>query len=152
LSLRLATRPHHASTRKTIITTRTLSCAVVLIYRMALARRGQSNTGPHNAHTMFPPSAGRNGSHTHHVPESNLPQKHNKTCIFTRMYPKCSLLGFRTSWLSAVSTVVIRLRILTKELNTPNYHYSTELNRVDSVKMASYLCHTITNNLYITCE
>ena len=84
--------------------------------------------------------------------ESNLPQMRNKTCIFTRMYPKYSLLGFRTSWPSAMSTVVICLRILTKELNTPNYHYSTELNRLDSVKMGSYLCHTITNNLYITCE
>jgi len=44
------------------------------------------------------------------------------------------------------------LRILTKELKTPDYHYSTELIRVDSVKMGSYLGHTITNNLYITCE
>jgi hypothetical protein len=47
---------------------------------------------------------------------------------------------------------VFCLRILTKELNTQNYYYSTELNRVDSVKMGSLLCHTITNNVYITCE
>ena len=36
--------------------------------------------------------------------------------------------------------------------NTSHYDYSTELDRVDSVKMDSYLRHNITNNLYITCE
>ena len=43
LSLRLATRLHHATIRKTTIATQTLPCAVVLIYCMALARRGQSD-------------------------------------------------------------------------------------------------------------
>ena len=52
-----------------------------------------AHTGPHNAHTIFRPSPERNRPHRHHIPESSLPQMRVKACIFTQMYPKCSLLG-----------------------------------------------------------
>jgi hypothetical protein len=51
--------------------------------------------------------------------------------------------GFRFSWLSAMSTVAICLTVIIGAQHAKLSHHSTELNRVDSVKMGSYLCNTL---------
>jgi hypothetical protein len=71
---------------------------VLLRCRTALVRQGQSDTGTHNAHTIFRPFP---VSNRNRVPESSLPKMRVKTYVCTQNVHYCF----------CKSTVVICLRI-----------------------------------------